>query len=87
MDLAARMALAAGKYDISLRSLQMTNYVVGDRRNFVPDLNRIVAVADSPSFKLAVENQGWGRLVASADAASWKQTVDAVKDGKMAVHQ
>ena len=86
MDMAARMALAAGKYDISLRSLQMTNYVVGDHRNFVPDLNRLVTVADSPSFKLAAENQGWGRLVASADAASWKQTVDAVKDGKMAVH-
>ena len=87
MDVAARIALAAGKYDISLRSVYMADFVVGERRSFVTDLNRLVAVAGSSSYKLAAANAGWGRLVTAADATSWKQTVDAVRDGRMVTHQ
>jgi hypothetical protein len=88
LDRAAQLALAAGKHDIALRHLQMSSYVLGDNRNFVPDLHRMLAVADSPSFKMAAGNEGWGRLVATVDAASWRQTVDAVKEGKIAAqHQ
>jgi hypothetical protein len=87
MDMAARVALAAGHEDISLRHIQLANYVVGEHRNFVPELHRLVAVADSPSFRQAVDQPGWGRLVATANAESWRMTVDAVRDGKMQMHQ
>lgn len=83
LDAAARIALHADKPDIALRHLQMASYVLGDHRHFVPDLHRVVVIADSPAYKLAVADPGWGRLVASADAAVWKQTVDSVKDGRM----
>ena len=87
LDVAARIALAAGKYDISLRSVYMADFVVGERRNFVTDLNRLVAVAESRSYKLAAANAGWGRLVTSVNETSWKQTVDAVSDGRTVAHQ
>jgi hypothetical protein len=86
LDVAARIALAAGKYDISLRSVYMADFVVGERRSFVTDLNRILTVAESPSYKLSAANAGWGRLVTSVDATSWKQTVNAVSEGKMVTH-
>jgi hypothetical protein len=87
LDAAARVALASGRHDISLRNLQAASFVVGENRNFVPELNRLVNLADTPSFKMAVQDPGWGRLVATADAGSWKQTVEAVHDGKMFVQQ
>jgi hypothetical protein len=87
LDAAARIALTADKHDISLRHLQMASYVLGDQRNFVAELGRMIAIVDSPAFRMAVDSPGWGRMVANADAVAWKQTVDAVKDGKMTIHR
>jgi len=87
IDAAAQIALAAGKQDISLRHLQMTSFVLGDHRNFEPDLNRMLTLADSPSFRAAADSPGWGRLVTTADATSWRQTIDAVRDSRAAAEQ
>ncbi len=82
IEMAARVAIAAGKTDVSLRSLQTTSFVVGDSRSFLADLGRLVAVADTPSFKQAADNPGWGRMLATTDAATWKQAVEAAGDGR-----
>jgi hypothetical protein len=82
LDMAARIALASGRTDISLRSLQTASYVAGNSRNFVADLGRLVTVADTPSFKQAAASNGWGRMLAVTDAASWKVTMDSVSEGR-----
>jgi hypothetical protein len=82
IEMAARVARAAGRSDISLRGLQISSFVVGDSRSFAADLGRLVAVADTPTFKQAAENPGWGRMLATTDAATWKQTVEAAGEGK-----
>lgn len=83
LDAAAKVALAAGRVDVSLRSLMAARFVVGDSRSFVTDLNRLVAVADSPNFKQVADVPAWGRLLATTDAASWKSTVAAAGEGRV----
>ena len=82
IEMAARVARAAGRMDISLRNLQVTSFVVGDSRVFINDLDRLVAIADTPAFRQAAESPGWGRMLATTDGGTWKMTVEAVSEGK-----
>lgn len=82
MDAAARVAMAAGRTEISLRAVQSARFVVGNSRTFVADLGRLVAVADSPNFKQVAASDAWGRVLATTDAASWKVTMDSVSEGR-----
>ena len=87
LDMAAEMALRAGRYEISLRNLKMASFVLGDHRSFIAELNRVLTLVESPAYRLAVANPGWGRLVMSADPALWKHTIEAVMDGKLVMQQ
>jgi hypothetical protein len=87
IDVAARLALEAGVADVSLRQLQLASVLVGDSRSFVTDLNRLASVIDSPEFRQVAVTEGWGRLLAVADGSSWRQTVQAVSEGRMHVQR
>ena len=83
LDRAAKIALTAGKNDISLYNLKSATYILGNNKNFASDLNRVAAVVAMPTYRVAVDHPGWSRLISISNEASWKQTVNAVKDGKV----
>jgi hypothetical protein len=85
LNVAADIAIAAGKKNISLFGLKTSTYLVGNSKNFASDLKRIAAVSALPSYKSSARHPGWGKLVAMSTESSWKQTVEAVKDGRFNV--
>ena len=87
LDVAAKIAHAANKNDISMRNLQSVAFIVGNNKNFLTDLKAITAVAAMPSYRQAAENPAWSRLLSMSTEDTWQKTIMAVKDGKLAVHQ
>jgi len=85
LHMATKIAHDAGMGDISVFSLRLATYVVGDNKQFVPSLTPIIDVIALPTYKVTADHPGWSRLVAISNEASWKQTLAAVKENRIQV--